>query len=108
MPTMRFSHDVLEYFAAASRDFSPLHMSDSHARTTPFGQRVVHGACAVLACCGSFTPPPDCYPSAVRVAFYQPLFPSLDYELNLSEISSRRVQVSVIDGSTQVVDIIFD
>jgi NAD(P)-dependent dehydrogenase (short-subunit alcohol dehydrogenase family) len=105
---MRFSQGILECFAAASRDYSPLHMSDSYARTTPFGQRVVHGACAVLACCGSLTPPPDCFPSAVRVVFYQPLFPDLDYELHVSEISPQRARVSIMDGSTQVVDITFD
>jgi hypothetical protein len=105
---MRFSHDVVECFAASSRDFSPLHMSDSYARTTPFGQRVVHGACAVLACCGSFTPPSACFPSALRVVFYQPLFLDLDYELNLSETSPQGAHVSVMDGSTEVMDITFD
>jgi NAD(P)-dependent dehydrogenase (short-subunit alcohol dehydrogenase family) len=105
---MRFSHEVLECFADSSRDFSPLHMSGSYARTTAFGQRVVHGACAVLACCGSFTPPPGSLPSALRVVFYQPLFLDLDYDVNLSELSPRRSHVSVMDGSTQVMDITFD
>jgi len=105
---MRFSHDLLERFAASSGDFSPLHMSDSYARATPFGQRVVHGACAVLACCGSFTPPSDCFPSALALVCYQPFFPNIDYELKLSEMSPNHAHVGVMDGSTQVMDIIFD
>ncbi len=105
---MRFSSEVVEGFAAASRDFNPLHISESYARTTPFGQRVAQGACAVLACCGSFRPPSDRAPFALRAVFHKPLFLNLDYELRLLETSAESAHVSLMDGSTQVMDVTFD
>lgn len=105
---MRFSIEVVERFAAASRDLNPLHMSGSYARATPFGNRVVHGACAVLASCGLFSPPPGCFPCALRVVFYQPLFPDIDYDVRVSPISPERSVVSLMDGSTEVAGVTFD
>lgn len=105
---MRLSIDAVNRFAAASGDFSPLHMSESYARTTPFGKRVAHGACAALACCGYFTPPPGCSPSALRAVFYNPLFPDLDYDLDLAEMSPQRARAGVMDGSTRVMEVVVE
>ena len=106
--TLRFSIELVEQFAAASRDLNPLHMSGGYARTTPFGNRVAHGACAVLASCGLFTPPPGCIPSALGVVFYQPLFPDVDYDARVSQISPERTVVSLMDGSAKVTGATFD
>ncbi len=105
---MRLSLYAEELFAAASRDFSPLHMSESYARTTPFGQRVAHGACAALACCGRFTPPSGFCPAALRVAFYRPLFAGPDYRVDLLEVSPQRARVEVMDGSRRVMDVVVE
>ena len=105
---MLFSNDTVERFADASRDFNPLHTSDVRARVTPFGRRVAHGACGVLASCGLFTPPPGCFPSALRVLFYQPPFLDLDYEPRIISISPQRTMVKLMDGSSEVMEITFE
>src|SRR5437773_12030856 len=99
---------MVDRFAAASGDFNPLHVSDSYARTTPFGKRVVHGVCALLGCCGFFRPPSGHYPAALRVVFHQPLFPDLDYELRVSWPSVQQAVAHLIDGSTQLMEVTFD
>ncbi len=38
-----FTDEDLDAFASVSGDFSPLHMDQEYARTTEFGERVVHG-----------------------------------------------------------------
>ena len=83
-------------------------MSGSYARTTPFGRRVAHGACAALACCGFFTPPPGRYPSALHAVFYGPLFPDVDYDLDLAEMSKQHTRAVVTDGSAQVLEVIVE
>jgi len=105
---MRLSLEVEERFAAASGDFSPLHVSDSYGRTTPFGQPVAHGACAALACCGFFTPPAGSYPSALRVVFYRPLFRDLEYDLDLAQTSAERACFGLMDGSRRVMEAVVE
>lgn len=105
---MRFSSDTVERFADASRDFNPLHMSDVRARTTPFGRRVAHGACGALASCGLFTPPAGCFPSALRVLFYQPPFLDLDYEPRITSTLPQRTVIKLMDGSSEVMEITFE
>ncbi len=105
---MRFSRDILELFAAASRDFSPLHMSDAYARSTPFGERVLHGACAVMACCAECTPPPNCYCSGVKVVFGKPVFLDIEYRVQVSWLSEHRVRLSLMDGSAQTTETILE
>jgi acyl dehydratase len=50
--TAEFSKTItatdLALFAAVSGDFDPLHVDETHARTTPFGRRIAHG-CLALA-----------------------------------------------------------
>jgi len=105
---LRFSHEIADLFAAASRDFNPLHMSDLYARTTPFGQRVVHGACGILATCALFSPPAGHGPAAVRAAFHQPLFFNLDYEVRVSWPSANRAVVMVMDGTAEMTHMTVD
>jgi NAD(P)-dependent dehydrogenase (short-subunit alcohol dehydrogenase family) len=105
---MRFSRDTLARFSSSSRDINPLHMSDSYARTTPFGERVVHGACAALACCGQFEPPREYFPSRLRAVFYQPVFLDLDYDANVSWTGKDRTLINLMDVSTQVLEITLD
>lgn len=33
----------IDQFAAISGDFDPIHVDETHARTTPFGRRIAHG-----------------------------------------------------------------
>lgn len=33
----------LAFFCAISGDFDPIHVDETHARTTPFGRRIAHG-----------------------------------------------------------------
>lgn len=105
---MRFSNETVQRFADASRDFNPLHISDARARTTPFGRRVAHGACGVLASCGLVTPPPGYFPSGLRVLFYQPPFLDLDYEARITSIAPQRVVVKLMDGSSELMEIAFE
>jgi NAD(P)-dependent dehydrogenase (short-subunit alcohol dehydrogenase family) len=103
---MRFDTNVVALFAAASRDFSPLHMSDAYARSTPFGRRVVHGACAAMACCGAFLPPPGCVVRRLKAVFYQPVFLNLAYEVKVQFPDPHRASISLLDGSTQVLELV--
>jgi len=106
--SVRFDPATVALFAQASRDFNPLHMSDEFARATPFGRRVSHGACGVLASCGLFTPPPGRYPSALRVVFYQPPFLDVDYEFHIVGSSPERSTVKLMDGQSEVMEITFE
>lgn len=105
---MLFSNDTVGRFAEASRDFNPLHMSDTRARATPFGRRVAHGACGVLATCGHVTPPPGSYPSALRVLFYQPSFLDVEYQPRVTSVSPQCATVKLMDGSSEVMEITFE
>lgn len=42
--SVAISRQLVDQFADVSGDKSPLHVSDEYARSTSFGERVVHGA----------------------------------------------------------------
>jgi 3-hydroxybutyryl-CoA dehydratase len=51
----------IEAFAAVSGDSNPVHLDDSYARTTPFGERIAHGmlsAAYISAVLGTQLPGP--------------------------------------------------
>jgi NAD(P)-dependent dehydrogenase (short-subunit alcohol dehydrogenase family) len=106
--TLCFTPSMVDCFAAASQDYSPLHMSDAYSRATPYGERVVHGTCVVLASCGFFTPQPGLAPSAVRAVFYHPVFLNVAYELDIRQPSPLTWCVVVKDGLTKVMEATFE
>jgi 3-hydroxybutyryl-CoA dehydratase len=44
--TVIVTEELVDTFAKMSGDMNPLHMDETYARTTPFGQRIAHGMIA--------------------------------------------------------------
>ena len=79
-PHVRFTRDDIALFARASRDYSPVHVSDEATRRTPFGQPVVHGVLGGLAALAGL-PPLDQGRRLVKVSmvFNEVLLPDIAY-----------------------------
>ena len=65
---MQFSPADVSRFAAWSRDHNPLHVDAAFARSTFFGQSIVHGMCTVVHALGE-TATPSWAARAVEIEF---------------------------------------
>lgn len=79
--TASFSKTITEadvmLFAGLTGDFNPVHIDAEHARTTRFGQRVVHGmltASLISAVLGTRLPGPGSINLGQTVKFTAPVF----------------------------------
>ena len=77
---IRFSEALMGLFSAASGDVNPLHLSDSYARQSPYGQRVVFGALGFLACLAKAPVPAGKTIASVQVDFRGGMFVDIDYD----------------------------
>lgn len=101
--TIRFTAQDLELFSRASHDYNPLHLSESYARTTQYGQRVVFGVLGGLFCLSTVEIPAGSYVSAITFDFQSPMFIGLDYQLESEWASATRIVTRLTDGSTVLV-----
>lgn len=101
--TLRFLEEHLRRFSAASLDFNPLHLSESYARTSAFGERVVYGMLGFAACLGKIALPPGKVPGSVEIDFNGPQFLDVDYQLETKQNDSI-IQATLMDGSTAVME----
>jgi NAD(P)-dependent dehydrogenase (short-subunit alcohol dehydrogenase family) len=96
-PPARFTADDVALFARASHDVNPLHVSASHARRTPFGEPVVHGVLAALACLGRL-PPRAGSLRELKVQFAEPVYRGVDYRVQIGE-KAGAASFCLLDGS---------
>jgi acyl dehydratase len=99
MPTLTFSREQIDRFAAATGDFSPLHVSDAYARRTPYGQRVVHGVLAALEVLRQGPERKGAELESLQLDFARPLFVDQRYELELTTTESKGLSAKLRDGS---------
>ena len=72
--SLRFSEQDVADFAAASGDRNPLHLDADYARRTAYGQRLVHGMAAALACLKHLPKRRGRYPRRLELECRNPIF----------------------------------
>jgi len=82
---MTFTHDDVELFSKASHDRNPLHLSEEYGRRTAFGERVVFGGLAALACLGRLSPRRSASLSRLSCEFASPVMMDVDYQVDITE-----------------------
>jgi NAD(P)-dependent dehydrogenase (short-subunit alcohol dehydrogenase family) len=86
---MRFTALQMESFASLSHDVNPLHCDPVYAARTPFGRVVVYGVCGVLRALGEWAAGRRFTLQTMKVTFRRPMFLEEDYELAVTEASSK-------------------
>jgi NAD(P)-dependent dehydrogenase (short-subunit alcohol dehydrogenase family)/acyl dehydratase len=99
---MTFNQDDIDLFSKASHDRNPLHLSDDYARRTVFGERVVFGGLAALACLGRLSPGRSEPMSTLNCEFVSPVLMGVDYQVEITR-SDRHAHVLLRDGKRIVV-----
>jgi NAD(P)-dependent dehydrogenase (short-subunit alcohol dehydrogenase family) len=101
---IRFLEEYLQRFSLASLDFNPLHLSESYARRSAFGERVVYGMLGFLACLAKISVPQGKIASSVEIDFNGPQFLNIDYSVEVHQESPGHVSGALMDGSTPVME----
>jgi len=96
--SLLFSPGDLQAFAAASRDLNPLHLSEEHARRSPFGGRVVYGVLAGLRCLARLSPREGWTLAGLSLEFPSAVFPGIPYEVDLEDPAPDRAKIRLRDG----------
>ncbi|MEO0983474.1 MAG: MaoC family dehydratase [Pseudomonadota bacterium] len=71
------TEDAIQAFAAVSGDYNPLHMDEAYAATTPFSQRIAHGALTasyISGILGNNLPGPGAIFTDLSMRFRRPVF----------------------------------
>lgn len=93
-----FDRADIALFAAASHDRNPLHVSDTYARRTPYGEPVVHGVLGVIAALGRAADRCELVLSHISMTFRHPLFVGLEYRVEVDQSADLTTQLRVFDG----------
>jgi NAD(P)-dependent dehydrogenase (short-subunit alcohol dehydrogenase family) len=101
---LRISVEDMDLFAAASGDVNPLHVSQEYARQTPFGERVVYGALAVLAVCRDAPARPGYEVASIQAEFRAPLALGVSY-LPAVEAGETETHATLRDGAALLLDV---
>ena len=105
--TVRFTGDDLALFCQASHDNNPLHLSESYARTTQFGQRVVFGILGALHCLGALPLDDGQTLTGLTLEFVGPMLQEIDYTLQRKALSPTRWLITLADGTRPLVKATF-
>jgi NAD(P)-dependent dehydrogenase (short-subunit alcohol dehydrogenase family)/acyl dehydratase len=100
-----FSESDLEVFSAASGDRNALHLSETYARATPAGQRVVFGCLGAAACLTRIALPADRAIAWIEVKCLRPIFLGVPYRIESSWLDGDDVNARLLDGSLPVLSI---
>ena len=100
--SVSFSEADLAVFSAASGDRNPLHLSESYARCTAYGQRVVFGCLGAIACLSHIRLPRNWALTRLQAKFFRPMFLGVNYRFETSA-EDRKWVVRMFDGSRPVV-----
>src|ERR1700676_1828498 len=98
MDPIRFSSADLNHFAAFSRDLNPLHGDAAYARRTPFGEPLVFGMLAAIACLGQLRERASYALASAMIDFPNPIFPETDYVATVEESEPEQATVTLCDG----------
>lgn len=72
---MDITHEAIMIFAELSGDYNPIHIDEEYAKTTPFGQRIAHGALSaslISAVLGNDLPGPGAIFIELNMRFRRP------------------------------------
>jgi NAD(P)-dependent dehydrogenase (short-subunit alcohol dehydrogenase family) len=99
-----FSAADIEMFSAASGDRNALHVSETYARGTPYGQPVVFGCLGATACLNRIALPENRAITRIEIKCLRPIFLGVNYRI---ERSSRDgdAHARLLDGSLPVLSI---
>jgi NAD(P)-dependent dehydrogenase (short-subunit alcohol dehydrogenase family) len=89
-----FSTRHVELFVGASLDRNPLHLSEAHARNSPFGEPVVFGVLGAIAALSRNGPQPGRRLARLELRFPYPIF---------KQVALRTDGLSLSDGSLPLV-----
>ncbi len=90
---MRLTKDDVEAFRRFSGDANPMHLSESFARRTPFGEPIAHGMLGCIAALDEI-PLEVAELRELEVQFPRPLFPDTSYDVS----STATARLTVSDG----------
>ncbi len=96
--TTRFDRSDLDLFSAASHDRNPLHLSETYARRTPYGEPVVYGVLGGLAALAHTAERSLLAVSGISMTFRHPLFTGVDYRIEVDAAPSEADRVRIFDG----------
>ena len=74
-----FTTQDLKLFSAASHDRNPLHISETYARATPYGEPVVFGMLGAMAALGQLKERDDKVLQRISLEFRNPLSIGVPY-----------------------------
>lgn len=102
----------VELFAQVSGDRNPLHMDDDYAKTTPFGQRIAHGALTasyISGILGNSLPGPGAVFVGLSMRFRRPVYIGSEVlvKVEVTEMQPRGNRVTlkvscVVDGKAAI------
>jgi FkbH-like protein len=99
-PNLKINISDIEKFALFSHDQNPLHTDDTFARKTFFGQRIAHGALAVLKILVNQFEDISQEIQALDVEFRRPVFPDIEYTVS-GQKSNDNLKLTVTDNTTE-------
>jgi len=102
---MRFERSDLELFKTASGDRNPLHGDEGYARRTPYGEPVVFGVLAALACLGTSRVESHRRCSSVVCHFRNPLFAATEYSVERTVDTDEAFAARIVDGRRALLDV---
>src|SRR5215217_2692807 len=95
--TVCFTKQDLALFSSASRDRNPLHISETYARCTPYGEPVVFGILGALATLGQLTDRTAMALQSVALEFRNPMIVGVNYRIEVSEQSTHESLSKIYD-----------
>jgi len=97
--------DQVAQFGASCGDRNPLHLDTDYGHTTPFGQTVVHGTLAAIACLARLAAAPLAGMRELHMDFHQPVMPGTMYRLHL-ETDEQQTAVRLRLGDMPVLSVV--
>src|SRR5262245_58127766 len=97
----------LQLFSSLSSDTNPLHMSNSYARKSQFGKRVVFGVLGVIKALAKLEFPPNTTLESATLDFQEPQFLSQSYQISIEWPQPLKAFVRIFDGKTLLSKYIF-
>lgn len=90
-------------FSVASGDVNPLHVSDSYARTTPFGGIVAHGVLSFLLAATAIGESLS-HAASLGVRFHFPILPGMPVNVEVREDGQHVRVITIRDGSRKLAE----
>ncbi len=108
MVNIRFSADDLDLFSSVSHDRNPLHISDSYARRSAYGSRVVFGVLNTITALGRARTREERLGSVlsrIETEFFDVALTGIDYGVAIGEETPSQTIVRVSDGRRPLLEI---